>query len=158
MHLLRALAPFRYNSKGYTGQKKYSDRRYIIYSLELVEREIKRIEDASQCMMFTDAKGITQYYRGWLYSVADCIMESTAIDESHFPKVIELHKKLLGLIAKYFNELSQCIPFIAEGYKYKNLYLADKRVAFAISWYEIIDILKMYFLQNLRVLDFYVQS
>ncbi len=155
---MRALAPFRYNSKGYTGQKRYSDRRYIQYSIELVERETKRIEEACQSMLLSDAKAITQYYRGWLYSVADCIMESATIEETHFAKVILLHKKVLGLIAKYFGEFTSYTPFLVEGYKYKNLYLADKRVALAMSWYEIIEILKMYFLQNLRVIEFNVIS
>ena len=153
---LTKLAPFRYYTKGYTGQKRCSDRAYMAYSIQFIDRESTILDEVSKNIMALSPRAMTQYLRGRLYIVADFLMETDYGDRlDDLPKVFALLRKILLFTIKYVNGLAEKCSYIGEGTKYKSLYLFDPRVAYAMSWYEIIEVQRLFFFQCPRILAFY---
>ena len=124
-------------------------------NMDLVEREIVHTDLLIKDINLS-AKEITQFFRGYLYTIIDFILEDSSDEKLQCTeKIVTLFRKLIILIAKYYKSLANLIPSMAEGYKYKNLFLIDTKVALALSWYEVTEVIKMFFLQLPRVAESY---
>jgi hypothetical protein len=152
---LTKLAPYRYITTGYTGQKNNADRHYMTYSSDTVQKESEKLDKLALNIMALDAREMTQFLRGRLYVLADFLLETDYTGkEEEIPKVVTLLKKILNFTIIYMKQYPSMIPYEAEGLKYRNLYLADKRVAFALALKDIVDVQSIYFNCH-RVIKFY---
>lgn len=93
------VAPFRLHSVGYTGQKKAAIREwlYTIDEVEQAELQLASLQEGDfKCGTAWDT---TQFYRGYLYTLVDCLLTHGYKDErGDTPRVAEFFLRVVEFV------------------------------------------------------------
>ena len=135
------IAPFRKNSKGYTGSRARTVRSQQLpkETLALMHSKIRSLMQES--MFCEDAFNTTQFYRGKLPSFVEYLLSLNPATE-HFPVIFEFLNDSVSLIVNYFRIAPKFMQFYYLGLANSELYMEDNNVALVGIWYEVIEMLK----------------
>ena len=148
------IAPFRKNSKGYTGSRARTVRSQQLSKDTLASMHSKIRSLMQESMFCEDAFNTTQFYRGKLPSFVEYLLSLNPATE-HFPVIFEFLNDSVSLIVNYFRIAPKIMQFFYLGLGNSELYLEDNNVALIGIWYEVIEMLKKLIALENRSPDLY---
>lgn len=134
------IAPFRKNSELYTGQKGIAIRDYT-YSRDEVQRAEARLNELPE-----SAFGVTQFLRGELFTLIDCLLVNDYKSISDLEFSIKFFMKTLEFIVIWMKLHHQHFTVLHEGENF----LISPKAALAAAWPELMMTLKRLFGQDPR--------
>lgn len=133
------IAPFRKYSELYTGQKNFAIRDWVYSQEELLEvqEQLKSLP--------TSPFDITQFLRGRLFTIIDCllVMEYQSVDD--LEAVVEFFKGVLGFIVTWISKSYEWIKDYYESLGMEKGFLANENSAMYAAWPEMLLTLKRLF-------------
>ena len=148
------IAPFRKQSRGYTGPKAKGYRNWE-FSPEILQRMHEKVSCLlSSDLQCEDAFHTTQYYRGHLFMYLDNLLSQKPTAEV-IPPILNFCADVMRLIVRWLQISPVLFPYYYQGLVHGDLYLEDNKVALASIWYELLDVLKKLFGLDTRSSDFF---
>lgn len=136
------LAPFRMHSRRYTGQNKLAIREWVLTDSELDRVEATLLELMNSGYAWP-AQSLTQFLRGELFNLVDCIMTWSFSSKTEFTRSIKFFE---GVIEFIVNWLQFSVPFLKKfNAASPQAFLTDSEVAVVAAWPEMNYILSRLF-------------
>src|SRR5574343_675501 len=148
------IAPFRKNSRGYTGSRVRTVRSQQLpkETLNFMHFKVRSLMHGS--MMCEDAFNTTQFYRGKLPCFIEFLLNLNPASE-YFNNIFEFLNDSVSLIVNYFKIFPTLMQFYYLGVSNSELYLEDNNVALASIWFEVVEMLKKVLALENRSPDLY---
>ncbi|CDW78729.1 UNKNOWN [Stylonychia lemnae] len=153
------IAPFRKNSRGYTGQNKIALRQNHVFKLDDVHTHKQRVER----LIESDLNGVgafhtTQYLRGDLYIYVDFLLQHSPYTDEEIDAINDFMYCVIRLIVTWLKKLPKLLHLQSQIKVNPDLFLIDENIAIIQSGYELMDILKKLFGCCHRCIKFYIEN
>mmetsp|Transcript_26181 Transcript_26181/g.46675 ORF Transcript_26181/g.46675 Transcript_26181/m.46675 type:complete len:2194 (-) Transcript_26181:2-6583(-) len=146
------LAPFRMHSKRYTGQNKQAIREWVLTEAELARVEASLLELVNSGFAWP-AQSISQFLRGELFILVDCVMTWTYTSKTEYIRSIKFLDNVTDFIV---NWLQFCVPHLRKfNSATPQTFLTVPDVAVVAAWPEVNFILSRLFGDDPRCNAFY---
>ena len=106
-------------------------------------------------LMFERAWDITQFYRGELFTIVDCVLGMMSIKQEQQREGLQLFSAVLALLAAWLNKFPGMVQHYKRGVDDPELYLIDRDVALVSCWPEIFMTLGRLFRLDTRCEKFF---
>ncbi|OMJ74578.1 hypothetical protein SteCoe_26477 [Stentor coeruleus] len=138
------IAPFRKKSELYTGQKGTAIRDWE-FSLEEIAASKETMENLPKT-----AFKITQFIRGKLFTLVDCLLVYDYKTQSDLKASISFFTKVLDFIVTWLKNFKEHFAYYNEYLTNPESFLTNPQVALSCAWPELLFTLKRLFALDLR--------
>lgn len=132
------IASFRKFSRLYSGQKKYAIREWE-YSQEEIDRVSATLNSLLQSgLSLGDAFETTQFLRGELFTLVDCLLCYNYKTKTEQLSAISLFGNVVQYVVAWLRKHRDLFPLYYDGLANNELFLTDDNVALAMAWPELL--------------------
>ena len=109
-------------------------------------------------MLLERAWDITQFYRGELFTVVDCVLTLTTMRPEQQQESLIFFNCVLTLIAEWLKRFPTLVGHYRRGLEDPNLFTVDREVALASCWPELFMTLGRLFKLDMRCDKFFTKQ
>lgn len=151
------IAPFRKHSAPYTGQKKHALRDWT-FSQQEIQLAVSHLDQLlSGELMCDTAYETTQFIRGHVFILIDCLLNHTFTNEEDLQVAVNLFTSVLRYILAWLRQAPELFPHYYQTQTQPDLYQHENRAALAYCWPELIMTLRRLFAIDGRCSFFFTQ-
>lgn len=149
------IAPFRTYSQLYTGQRKIAIRDWSFSIEELDETEARLRDMLKSDLKCEDAYCTTQFIRGHVFTLIDCLLVNTFKNKAEMHKSVEFFGTVIEFIVEWMKKAKELLPKYYEALTNSELFKSDNDTALACAWPELLFTLKRLFGLDERTCKFF---